>query len=1378
MKNRIKNTLETIRLSLLDRDTLKPLGIALTLFLIHSLISMDFFYQFFHREKYQILQSEINSIDQQLLDSSTISEILNLSLSTEASTFSKERPNCIYQKYDLENKEIEYWSQKSMILPFELVVNSESELKFVTLDQQPFLIKSKLIGSKAIVLILDLKEYVRKHYYPAFSFRDGESEPYQIIGYTDRKGFQFKDGRGRYLFSILKSGANDDWIIILNLLFILFEFFFFIKALNHFARRVSTVYPFIGCAIFFLILYNFRKIFAYFKIPAQFYSLKLFNPALYKSSVNSLGDLLILIITTQLIILFIRRNFKIDYQLLKKFNLEFVLHTLTITILLGEAFSMSKIFHGLVVESSIWFNFNYFPRLTAYSFIGLAIMLMTFTNYYLLSNFLVQVITKLRLKPIKIFISLGINLLLIVFALIFLKLRFEVYILFFVLIAVLSISYGIYYMRRYSRTFDIALFLFFASSVSTYLLYINNARKDDLILSSIASNIAFGKDKNLENRIQEYIAKKSQNHEWIDTILMNKIFLKKIDEYAFSKLIHSSKVERNLGDNLKLINENNERYYIAKFREDTSMGYWMILPSNYLNRISSYTKESINEIVVRDQNISYALYHQDSLIEQSGDYPYKKKFITSQFHPKRHNENSYSVENRVYRINENLKAIITTSEVRTLSLITQFSYVFCFNIILFIFFEIFAYYLKIGNSSDFVLKYSSLRSKILLTFFFLIVGIFAGVTYFSYVNLNNKFKEYNKEQLKKELKNIQLTIQSALASRVKLEDVSDYLFHTALLNNNSIQLYTDHGLPIYQSGSSQQKMTLSPDYYKRLLLDQEMIIHENKTRQGNLYHEAMGLISDQSSSAHYILTLSNSPHLGNRNEATKLIVALLNLYVILFFAAMIIAFWISNAVTKPLQLIASKLPFVQLSKKNEYLQYEYDDEIGDLVKKYNHMLDEIERSTRQLVYQEREVAWTEMAKQIAHEIKNPLTPMKLKIQYMQKKIKEGNADIEKLTLGVSETLIEQINNLDTIASSFSDFAKLHQPKIEELDWCHLIRNVCNVFENNQVKIDFHSSLDIAMIRCDQNQMISCVNNLIKNAIQSYETEEGITILVQLSMVRNQYLLRIQDFGKGISQENLARVFAPNFTTKSSGSGLGLPITKKIINSFDGTIELESKEGEGTCFYVFIPVLEQYYKNSKEYSARESQWIQEGMIDLSRLDVLIDLKYTSEENVFRKKLYRDFSIAFGHDMLFHKLSKAIDLLKKENPRYRFVLWDALRPHEIQQDMWDAYEGEDRSKYVAPPERASIHNYGMAVDLGIVSIHPNANLDYEFIDFGCAFDDFSELAHIDYMLLDEKAIDHRQMLKRIMEEAGFHGYENEWWHFEAGEKEWVKANLKRW
>lgn len=1361
-----KNVISTLRNAARLSGSWKPILIAVVLITAHSVFNSKKLYQLYQKDNYQKLQQEIYTLENTIRSTTDIQIIYRVSLDTNITE--------AYQLYD-DNFKIAYWTKKSYILLPNIIQESENSLKYIAIENRPFLISSKRIKDKWMVVMMDIEGYFRGHFYSKYSprFLSKDNPPYIISAYPQKGSVSYTDNEGHYLFSATKSAANDDMKIWINLILILVEFILLVKGLSYFCEQVSLQYSLIGSLIFVGAVYCMRVGFGSYKIPHQFYSLKLFNPALYKSSVNSLGDLLLLIVATQISILFVRRNLKINYLWIRKWKLEFIIHTIVITILLGEAFSMSKIFHGLVVESSIWFNFNYFPRLTIYSFIGLTIMLMSFINYYFLSSFLVSIISRFRMSGHNIFLSLAINILLIILSYLYLDIeRREVYLLLIILIVFLSIVYYIHYFKINSRIIDRTLFLVFASIVTTGLLYINNTRKENLILSSIASNISFGKDKSQEKQLLDYLDSSSSDKLDIqDSVWKERVIIRNIDEYTYSKsLLH--KADSSLAP-LILIHDEKGRFYLYHNAEKSPQSYSAIYPNNYLNRVSLDKKKAISDLIIRDKNISYALYQQDTLLESQGEYRYAKYWSQNNFQKTK--SSSTSGEYSLFSFPPNLRVVIHTSEVLTLSLVTQFSYIVCFNIILFIFFEIFSIILNMATSKEFILRSTSLRSKIVITIFLLIFSVFAGISYFSYNNVIDKFNVYNKSQLGERLQNFQIAIQNLLRQGANQDAIAAYIRNIATINDIKISIYETNG-SLWATSYRQEDIpeTLDPKPFHTVIKSHETLVQDIKGNDGHDILDGYAYIGDKSNQ-NKLLYISNESNRENRNDATKLIVELLNLYIILFLVAMIIAFWISNLITKPLQLIADKLPSIRLSEKNEYLHYEYNDEIGNLVKKYNSMLDEIERSTRKLVYEEREAAWTSMAKQIAHELKNPLTPMKLKIQFLQKKIKDGNVDIEKLVLTTSETLVEQINNIDTIASSFSNFAKLHQPKIEEIDWMHLIRNVSGVFENNTIHIRFDSDVPKAIIQCDSNQMISVLNNLVKNAIQSYDDTSDVNIDIHLAIVRNQYCLSIRDNGKGIPEDIADKIYTPNFTTKSSGSGLGLPITKKIIKSFGGELSFHSKVGEGTTFYILLPIVYSHLDMSHVYSDIESEWMRKEYRDLSHLDVIIDMPYTGKDNVFHTPLYTNFSHAFGHQILFDKLEIASKELKRQHPNYRLIIWDALRPHHIQKVMWDRYESENKDIYIAPPHKVSMHNYGMAVDIAIVELSQDSPARYALLPFGSDFDEFSDRSHIDYMLLDEKAIDHRLLLKKIMQDAGFHTYQNEWWHFEAGDKGWIRDHL---
>jgi nitrogen fixation/metabolism regulation signal transduction histidine kinase len=319
----------------------------------------------------------------------------------------------------------------------------------------------------------------------------------------------------------------------------------------------------------------------------------------------------------------------------------------------------------------------------------------------------------------------------------------------------------------------------------------------------------------------------------------------------------------------------------------------------------------------------------------------------------------------------------------------------------------------------------------------------------------------------------------------------------------------------------------------------------------------------------------NIPYFGQtqylKENISRFIIALVNVYVPLLLITGLLGLFIANSLTKPLAEIGEKLRKVVLGKRNEPIIWKRDDEIGLLVKEYNKMIVKLEDSASNLAKSEREGAWREMAKQIAHEIKNPLTPMKLSIQYLQRAIQEESPDTRELTKRMSDTLIEQIDNLSEIATAFSSFAQMPNANNEVIDLEHYIQSIVDLFNDDQeIKINYRSEVKPASIFADKNQMISVFNNIIKNATQAKPDNARCLIDILISEENDSIKVVIKDNGNGIPDEIKEKVFVPNFTTKNSGSGLGLAISKQIIENANGHIWFDSTVGVGTIFYVSIP----------------------------------------------------------------------------------------------------------------------------------------------------------------------------------------------------------------
>jgi len=259
-------------------------------------------------------------------------------------------------------------------------------------------------------------------------------------------------------------------------------------------------------------------------------------------------------------------------------------------------------------------------------------------------------------------------------------------------------------------------------------------------------------------------------------------------------------------------------------------------------------------------------------------------------------------------------------------------------------------------------------------------------------------------------------------------------------------------------------------------------------------------------------------------------------------------------------------------KTDEKIEWNKQDEIGGLVNEYNRMVDELAASAELLAKSERESAWRQMAQQVAHEIKNPLTPMKLSVQYLQKAWNEKTPDWDDRLNRFTQTIIEQIDSLSVIASEFSNFANMPRSHIAKEDMIEIINNSIELF-NNTTKINFTlESQQPCMVIVDREQMLRVYNNLIKNSIQAIPNPDEGAIKIAINKNNAEYLIRFSDNGIGIPEDQKGKVFYPNFTTKSSGMGLGLAMVKSIIENAGGSISFESEPGKGTSFYISLPAI--------------------------------------------------------------------------------------------------------------------------------------------------------------------------------------------------------------
>ncbi|MCS5491861.1 ATP-binding protein [Algoriphagus limi] len=321
------------------------------------------------------------------------------------------------------------------------------------------------------------------------------------------------------------------------------------------------------------------------------------------------------------------------------------------------------------------------------------------------------------------------------------------------------------------------------------------------------------------------------------------------------------------------------------------------------------------------------------------------------------------------------------------------------------------------------------------------------------------------------------------------------------------------------------------------------------------------------------------PFFESESELNALIADVLsnifNAFVVIFILFLIVSYFVSKNLTFPFRLLTQKLKTTNL-ENNEPMQWEAKDEIGLLVNEYNNMLSKLEASKNVLASTEKESAWREMAKQVAHEIKNPLTPMKLTLQHLLRLEQEGRLDNNTKLRESFETLIHQVDALSGIASSFSTFAKMPLPKNERMNFKAVLLKVIKLFMNDErVEMTFKddSYSDEIPIKGDDKLFGRVISNLIINGIQAVESGKVPKINVWLWMTDQDVFLEITDNGKGIPPELRDKIFIPNFSTKSTGSGLGLAIARSGVETAGGKIWFETEMGVGTTFYLTFPLTE-------------------------------------------------------------------------------------------------------------------------------------------------------------------------------------------------------------
>ena len=320
------------------------------------------------------------------------------------------------------------------------------------------------------------------------------------------------------------------------------------------------------------------------------------------------------------------------------------------------------------------------------------------------------------------------------------------------------------------------------------------------------------------------------------------------------------------------------------------------------------------------------------------------------------------------------------------------------------------------------------------------------------------------------------------------------------------------------------------------------------------------------------------PFFESRQEVSQQLIevltTILNIFISIFLIFLFVSYLVSRWLTVPLDLITDKLKRTTLAEKNEPLEWKSKDEIGLLIGEYNKMLLKLDESKEALSRSEKESAWREMAQQVAHEIKNPLTPMKLSIQHLQRAIKDKKDNIMEMAERSLQMLLEQVDTLNEIATSFSVFAKMPIPRNERFEFGEVVTRIANLHRSDaSIIIDVAIPEHDVMVIGDRKLIGNILSNLVLNAVQSVPADRTPELTMRLGIEESMARFSLKDNGQGIPEEIRDKVFIPNFSTKYSGSGLGLAIARRGVEHAGGNIWFETIQEHGTTFFIELPLIE-------------------------------------------------------------------------------------------------------------------------------------------------------------------------------------------------------------
>lgn len=1126
-----------------------------------------------------------------------------------------------------------YWTENSVTMP-ELHEHFPSA-RLVNLGNSYFIKKEKIEGSYHIEGMIFIRttypyenRYLENRFHKDFSL----TEDIEISVTRPEGKFPVYSTDGNYLFNlefekVLRpiEGKMIFGVILYGLFFL--SLLAFLRSLVRNTTKERRVWYYMLSTLLLIGIYVLINT---FRVPELLFRFELFSPAKFAQSLllPSLGDLLLLSIMLFFLIYILHTDFSFRQLKIRKNTFNLLAFAVSALILVfGIYFINAFVFKSIILDSSISFEPYKVLDLSVYTFIGYMVLALLYAGFCLFADKIFMILEFNRLnKPAIVLLS---AMVLFIFSGLLINTERggspESSLFYGLTIFVLWLTRFVYKLRYRFSTFVMYVLLFSAFTVYEVMRY--SGEKSTSEMKMLAASLSAEHDPVAELLFAD-ISPQLQNDPDIPELLNDPdfsfdIFYNTIRRRYFSGFWDKYDLQLTLcrptdsvyvsppegtwyhcynffyeyvfSDGIKvpdsefyyLENLNGRISYFGGFQYFTQaedeVTLFLELDSRPVSEGLGYPELLLEErFSVNTREFSYAKYNRGQLITSSGPFSYSTSteglaldegFTSLRF------DRYYHI---AYNIDGTNIILVSRPLIHWVDLLISFSYTFSFYFIVLILL------LWISQISPIGLNFLwNFKNKIqfamtaMLSVSLLLIG--AGIVYFSIQQYRNRQTEI----LKEKIQSVYVELIHKLEFETDLHQWSSDAYYSldALLQKFSNVFYTD--INLYDQEGHLLASSRGEIFENGLLSTRMNPMAFNEMNQNNrsefIHRESIGKLNYLSAyvpfvnSENQLLAYLNLPYFTRQyeltREVTNLVVAIINIMVLLSLLSFTIAVVLANRITYPLRLLQENMARVSLGGNNIKIDYRGRDEIGVLVNAYNQMVDELRESAEKLARSERESAWREMARQIAHEIKNPLTPMRLGLQHLQRISKSRPGDLEEMVDKLSEMLVEQIDHLSSIATEFSNFAKMPPAKIEKIELVGKLKKLLGLFSEYEGFEFFieHNQLREVYIQFDREQLNRVFINLIKNAIQSVPDDRPGRIECNIELKDDMALVSIRDNGKGVPEEIRDKMFQPNFTTKSSGMGLGLAIVKNILENSGGRVYYETNPGEGSIFHVELPL---------------------------------------------------------------------------------------------------------------------------------------------------------------------------------------------------------------